>query len=397
MTNNKSTYYQNSAFILKVFKYISILLFVIFLISCVVIFRKDITIENIQLLAKFINFDGSSSNYTDEFTVTAGEDSDIIMLRDNLGIINHNNIGLYDLSGQKLFNYNFSYSTPSVDYDEHSIIVHDIDGNEMSIFNSFSKIKSFKYSGSVLSADVDGDYFAVITKDDAYYAILKVYKYDYQERDYIDIFTLKSSSSYLTSVGISGNGRYVIVSTADADEGKYNCYVNIYNTASNDITPLYSYCIGNELPFEVGFDSHSSSVYAITDSAVHFFDSKLNLTNTYKFNQSKVENYYESDDLLILTEKNNLSGNSVMLIGFSKQGENIFNINVGDEIYDVSIGKKKIFALGKYKVYEFSPDDDKVYSQTNEQALSSKYFSIVCDTDDNCYVVNDSYVTKIKF
>lgn len=397
MFSNKSSYFQKSAFVTRIAKYVSILLFVIFLISCIVIFRKDITIENIQLLAKFISFSGSSSEYTDEFTITAGEDSDVLMLRDNLGIVNHNNISLYDLSGQKLFSYNFSYSVPSVVFDDHSIIVHDIDGNELSVFNSFSKLKSFKYNGSPLSSSVNGDYFAVITKDDSYNALLKVYKYDYQERDYIEVYTLKSSTSFLTAVSVASNGKYVLVSSADSSEGSYNCYVNIYNTTSEKTAPLYSYNIGNELPISVYFSDDGKTSYVITDSAIHFFDDELNLISTHKFNQSKVEDFYTGNDILVLTEKNNLSGNAVMLVGFNTRGENIFNLNVSDEVYDVSIGKEKIFALGKLCVYKFGINSDKEFVLENTHELSTKYFSIVSDTNDNCYVVNDSYVTKVKF
>ena len=393
---DKSNYYHNSAYVLRILRYAVTFLFIIFLISCIVIFRKDITIENIQLLAKFISFDSSASDYTEEFTITANEDSDIVMLRNNLGIINHNNISLCDLSGQKLFSYNFSLSSPAVVHDDHSIIVYDINGNSLTLFNSFSKIKDFKYKGNVLAADVNDDYFTVITDDDSYNSLLKVYAYSYHERDYIETFTLKSTD-YLTSCGISHNGRFVVSSSVDATEGSFLSKIQIYDTSSKSTTPLYSHVINNEMPIKVGFSEDNQNAFVITDSAIHFFNNRLEAVSSHKFNQSKIQNFYDDDSMIILSERNNLSGNSVLLTGISKSGDVIFENNISDELYDVCIGNEKIFALGKQRVYEFSSEKDSLYSVVKEAELDSKYFSIICDTEDNCYVLSDSYVKRITF
>lgn len=394
--NKNSDYYQHSAFVLRIFKYISILLFVVFLISCIVIFRKDITLENMQLLAKFINIDVSSSVHAEEFSTTANDESDVVMLRDNLAVINKNNISLYDLTGQKLFSYNISLSSPAVVNDNHSIVVHDIDGNTLTVFNSFSKIKDFKYSGNVLSADVNDNYISVITEDETFNSLLKVYCYDYHERDFIDMYTLKSSH-FLTSSAISHSGRFIVAASVESSKGSYKSSVNLYDTTSNSSTPISSYSIKNELPVKVGFADNNATVFVITDSAIHFLSDKFESSNVFRFNQSKVEKYYESDEMLIITEHNNLSGNSVLLTALSKYGDVIFEINISDEIYDIAIGKNKVFALGKQSIYEITKNKDDVFKITNASALSTRYFGIVCDTSDNCFVIGDAFVTKVNF
>ena len=395
-SNKSSNYYQQSAFVLRIFKYASVLLFIIFLISCIVIFRKDITIQNMQLLAKFINLDTGATEYVEEFSTTASDESEITMLRDNLAVINKNNISLYDLSGQKLFSYNYSLSSPAVVNDEHSIIVHDTDGDVLTIFNAFSKIKDFKYSGNVSSASINDNFFSVITDDESFNSSLKVYGYDYQSRDYLEIFTLKSSN-FLTSSAVSHSGRHVAVSSVESDSGSYNCSVNLFDTSSDSSLPVLSYKIINELPVRVGFADDNSSLYVITDSAVHFLDSDFECSSIYKFNQSKVDKYYEGDEMLVFTEHNNLSGNSVMITALSEYGETIFELNISDEIYDIAIGKEKLFALGKRNVYEISKDKEDFYKVSGKSLLSSRYYRIVSDTADNCFIIGDSFVSKVNF
>lgn len=394
-TNKTSGYYRHSAFIIRILKYASILCFIVFIISCIVIFKKDITVENIQLLAKYINIDSSSSEYVDEFSITADDDYDIVMLRNNLCIVNNNSISLYDLSGQKLFSYKFALSSPAVVSDEHSILVYDIKGNTLTAFNSFSKIRDFKFQGNVLSAHLNDTFFSVITQDESYNSSLTVFEYKNQERDYVDVYTLKSSD-FLTSSAISHSGRYLVTSSVESLEGSYVCGIHIYDTSSKSVSPAYSHKISDELPIKVGFADNNKSVYLITDSSVHFYNSDFEETFNYKFNQSKIERFYENDEMIILTEKNNLSGNSVMLIGLSKYGDELFQINISDEIYDISIGDENIFALGKLNVYKISQSND-VFEVTGFSNLDSKCFSLVSDTNDICYALNDTTAVKIDF
>ena len=87
----------------------------------------------------------------------------------------------------------------------------------------------------------------------------------------------------------------------------------------------------------------------------------------------------------------------MLLTALSKSGESLFEINVPDVIYDISIGKNKVFALGKSKVYEISKDKDEIYSIFRTCDIKAKHFAIVSDTDDNCYILNDSYISKVTF
>lgn len=398
MTDKKiaEEYFKKSALTIKIFKYIVISLFIIFLISCIVIFRRDITVQNIQLLAKYISLNSSSSVYSDEFSVSCSDDSTAIMLRDNLGIIDNKNIGLYDLSGQKLFSFNFAYSAPAVVYDKHSIIVYDVKGTELSLFNSFSKLKTMSFDGGISCADVKDDVFAVIYNNDSYRSILSVYEYSSKDNDYLETFKFSSSSAFLTSLSISDNSRYLLVSSTTSDSGNYLSSVMIYDTLSDSTQPLHSVQIPAELPVKVGFSNRNNSVYVITDSGIMFLNFNLEQTSYYKFNQSKIDNFYIGSDSIIITERNNLSGNTMLLTAISKSGEAIFKENVQDEIIDVCFGSDCIFALGKKSVHSFDIEtDNSVFVKSTY--LNEKYYHIVSSTDDICYILNDNSAKRVSF
>lgn len=387
-------YFSKSAFYIKISKFAAIILFLIFSISCVIIFRNDITVENIQLLTKFITLDGSSSHYSDEFSVTVKEESDVIMLRDNVAIINNNNISLHDLSGRKLFSYNYSMTSPAVSHDDHYILIYDIGEKEACVFNSFSKIKTFKFDFPIYSADIRGDYVAFVTGNDLSRSSLSVYKFDNREKDYVLNYN-KLFDKFINNASLSDNGKNVLVSSVSSNNGKYDCNIMIFDCQSDSSTPSETYSTV-ELPIKTYFNSNASNALSVTDSSVHFFDKNLDVNNSYLFNQSKVSSFYFDNNYLVISEKNNLAGNSNKITIFSSEGNTVRTINIPDEIYDITIGHKYIYALGKEGVYRYSvlennKSDDTVFP------IEARYHSIICDTADNCYLVGYTLISKVNF
>ena len=71
-------------------------------------------------------------------------------------------------------------------------------------------------------------------------------------------------------------------------------------------------------------------------------------------------------------------------------------MNVQDQICDICFGKNCIFALGKNDVFKI----DFSYDGTNSvksATVNEKYHHIVADTDNNCYILNDTIANKVIF
>ena len=394
-TNRLSDYFRKSAFYIKISKFVVIILMLVFAITCIISFRHDITIENIQLLSRFITLDGSSSHYSEEFSVSVREDSEIIMLRDNLGVVSNNNISLYDLSGRKLFSYDYSMSSPSVSHDNHYILVYDVGGSEASVFNSFSKIKTFSFEFPIYAADIKNDHVAFICGNDLSRSVLQIYRFDNKEKDYTLSYS-KESDKFFNSVSLTDNGKNVLASSVSSSGGKYDCSISVFDTKSNSKTPVLDFSTENELPVLTNVNNNGASYFAITDSSVKFFDKNLTETSTYKFNQSKVSDFYSNEKIIVITERNNLSGNSMKLNILDAAGNIIREFTIPDEISDVAIGNKFIFALGENGVYRYSIDAEDT-SADSTYSVDTKYHSVVCDTDDNCYIANFTLVSKVSF
>lgn len=384
-------YYRKASFVLKIIRYLLTLIFIFFLISCTLIFRKDITVENIQLLAKYVSLGGGSSrHYEESIPINASDGADIFMLRDNIAVADKTGISLYDLSGDKLFNYRFSYSKHATVNDSHNILVYDIKGNEISIFNSFSRVFSQKYPYSVRCADINEKGFAVITGEKGYRSALIVYNDNFKEQ-----FRWLSEDNYLTSISLSPDGKKVAVATAKSEDGIYKCGIRIFDIKEEEPCAVSGYF--DELPIYISYSSDGENLYAVTDSGIIFCNSELKKTNYRKFNQSKIDSYHICDDVIVLCEVNNLSESSMTVTAFDNLGEKKFEFNVNDKVCDTVVKNDFAFVLGNDCVYKYKIHDNGTCTLVAYATISKPFGTVLCDSEGNCYIAGKSEIVRVDF
>ena len=113
--------------------------------------------------------------------------------------------------------------------------------------------------------------------------------------------------------------------------------------------------------------------------------------------QAQERKKFIDNDMIVISESNNLTGSSMSLISLDNRGNILFDINVTDEIENVSFGRNCIFALGNNYAFVISKDDSGSYSLNDTAALSYKYNYSVVDTDNNFYLINNPTVERLDF
>lgn len=368
--SNSENYYKKAANAVKFTRYIITAVFIVFILSCIFFFRSDINIENIQYLMKYADFyETSELPDSAAISLAADSDSEIFMLRDNLAVVSRTGIGLYEFSGRKLFNYSLSYSSPGIAHDDRNILVYDIAGNEISIFNSFSRVYTQKFPYSVKNGCINDSGFAIVTNEKTYRSGVIVYNSNYEE-----VFRWMSADRYVTSVDLADDCSKIVTTSITSKNGSFNTLLSITDIKTGDI--IYSCEVQDELALKVGFSGDAMGVCLITDSMLHFYDSKLTVINSFKYNQSKTEKYFIQNGKIVLTEANNLSGNSMSLIGFDFSGNQLFDVSTDSRVSSVACGKTMLYALGTHYIYAYDINADgslvfrcKIPSDTNAKFI----------------------------
>lgn len=383
--NNKdvSKYYVKSANILKLVLLLVMLLFVMFLLSCILMFREHITIDNVQYLMKYADFyDSSHASDEAEISITSDSNAHMFTIRDNLAVVTRSGIGLYEFSGHKLFNYNFSYSTPAAVNDGRNILVYDITGTQLSIFNSFSRVFSQEYPYSIKTACISPAGFAVVTGHSSFRSVAIAYNSEYKE-----VFRWECSDRYITSVDISDDGAYLLCTAVKSTDGMYDSQVIVYDIRNGKAVSQLA--IADELTFKAEFSQNRKNIFVLTDSKLYFTDDKLENTKEYKYNQSKCENFFVEKDIVIITESNNLSGNSMAITGFDFSGNKLFSVNADSKVSDISVSNSHLFALSPQSVYIYTFNEDKTLTLTEKKLTVSVFTEILADNNGR-YIIADS-------
>lgn len=387
MQNNQklSKYYSRASYALKIARFCVVLIFVVFLLFCIFVFRDDITIDNIQYLMKYADFyDGADIKDDANISISATNDSKMIAIRDNLAVISRDGIGLYDFAGRKLFNFDFAYSSPAFETDGRNILVYDIKGTGLSIFNSFSRLYSQNFEGGVKSADINENGFAVSTKADGFRSVAIVYNSSYKE-----FFRWQSAERYITTLALSDTASRLLCCAVNSDDGIFDSKILIFDTNSNTTSPLHSISLTDEIPLKCGFSKDNQSIFVMTDSKIHFFNKNLEEISSYKYNQSKTESFYINDNTIIFLESNNLSGNSMSVIAFDYTGNQTFKFNCDERIVDICESKHGVFALSNHSVFVYRYNNENALEFIEKKPLDYTYKHILCDTDGR-YILADT-------
>ena len=162
-----ASYYRKAATTLRVFRFGLLIAFIVFCVYSIGFFRDNITMDNIRYLFKYINLSYSDTSPSDaHITINTDDSSEFIMLHNDLAVISNSGCELYDFSGNKLYNYEYSYTNAAVSSNGKNLLIYDVAGTGLAIYSSVSKIYETELEYDIKSAYInDLGYFAVVNSE----------------------------------------------------------------------------------------------------------------------------------------------------------------------------------------------------------------------------------------
>ena len=201
-------------------------------------------------------------------------------------------------------------------------------------------------------------------------------------KEYEEIYRRMSADRYVTAVDLSIDGSRLVCSDVLSENGSYNSLITVTDMRSGET--LYQTSVSDELVLRTGFSDDGKSIYVITDSMLHFYSSELESVTDFKYNQSKTEKFFIENGVIVLTESNNLSGNSMTLIGFDFAGNQLFRENADSKITSVAVGKNELYALSSKYLYSYGFDENKSLTLRKKIATDGRFSTVLADSTGRC-------------
>lgn len=346
-----SSYYRRMAALVKLIRFVVLLIFVFFCVYCIGFFRDNITMDNLRYVLKYIDLSGTDNTPSDtEIAIVTDESSSFIMLHNDLAAISNQGCELYDFAGNKLYSYNYAYSNAAAMSNGKNILVYDTEGKELAVYSSVSKVLEMELDYEIKSAFInDLGCLAVVNSEKTYRSGIIVF-----DRDGKEMFRWMSPDKYVTAVTLNANASEAVCTAVYNSSGSFVTELIVYNTATGE--KKHTVTLNDTLGLKIGFAENDSVIYMLTQSRFMCFDKALNPLSSVEYNRNNAKFFKNFENCFVLAESNNLSGSSMTVSGYDYNGNLMFECETDDKVTDAAYSDATLYLLFREKMSVFDYD-----------------------------------------
>ena len=380
-----NTYYLVLAGRFKTAKYIMICVLVVFLLLAVVLFREDITVENLRYLLKDFEIgDNINTTYNDTINYDADLQVKLALYKGDLVVAGSSYFFLSDLRGNKRLNEDSVFSNPIVLSSEKYLLVYGLSENTYTIYNTFSKLHTETLDYPISAAAVsDKGMYAIVTRSAEYRSVIYLYNEDF------DRIGAVYKDKYVIDVKFNPDSSELLITSLFSDKGNY-C-TEIVNYVPFSETHSASKIIENSMPIVTGYNS-DNGYSIIYDNKIEFYDSEYFLRNTYVYPANLIPITTEiTKDYTVITYSENIVGDDIKVLVFNKSGELILDANANGQPKKIKCYTDCVYLLLDGNVCKISIVDGKtVYYDTEKNAMD-----ILVVDEKNVLVCFSNHTSKL--
>jgi len=337
-------------------KFITLIVLVFFLLFAFQFYRDDITIENFRYMIKYLDFAApENSAAVSNTTINFGGDADSVLTlyRNDLAVVKRMGLDLFDLEGQKIFSSEHTMSSPSVACGNKFMLVFDLGGTHISLYNTFSKIWETDCSYPIIDATInDEGEFCIATSEKGYTSVVYVYNSNFEP-----VYSWRSGDKYITDVSMSSNGNFVI-STIRAQDGFYISEATLLSVNKSEI--IASVTLYDQIIMEVsGFEKF---ITILTDKAITFFDaSDMKELTSVHFSRDSLHDFVSNDNYSALVLSKKIIGSENEISVYRRDGTHVSTFASQGHIIDVCLTSNSLYKLssGSLTIYNLETLEEK--------------------------------------
>ncbi len=340
MTDTNQNQYLRSAKRFRMYKFIALIAFVVFVMGGLVAFKDDITAENLKYLFKYINtspHELEKSEYT--INLSAPGNVQAGMFREDFAVLYGDSFSMYTFSDELLYTHPVYMSYPKMVTSEKGVLCYDVGGSSLMVFNSFSLLWELTFEYPIIHADInDNGYVSVVTSEQGVQAA--VYVYDgYGNRTY----KWSTSDKFVVCASLSDDRiPYIAVNCVKSQNGDY--FGEIITLKLGESSIFDSKNIGNVLPVQSNC-ADDGTYDILTESSVVVYNRNTGEVNSYPFGRDTLRMYRSCGPYLVLAINENKIGNDASIVILNKACKEEYNISIKGRLMDMEMDENKIYVL----------------------------------------------------
>lgn len=283
----------------RALKYISLLLLLVFIVGMLVLFRDQITYENLVYLAKDLDTDiDAEGTPFSEIKYDESRKMSSAVFKGRLAVATTTSLTLYNTTGSAERTFRISMENPKVIAGDKYVMVYDVGGMTYSICTSLveaqSKQTDYALQGAAMAKNGS---FALVNRSRENRYVISFFDENFRElsRVYKD--------KYVMDVAISDDGMYYAIVSCEIGTTDFTTEV-MYGICGSESVKTCT--INDSMPLDVSFFS-DGSFCVVCDRSVAFFTKYGEQTAKYALSGYGVSGVSFSDERVLIV----CSGNAV--------------------------------------------------------------------------------------
>ena len=331
-------YYISIAYRLRIAKFLSFTLLIVFVLCMLTAFSDDITTEKFRYLMKDMNIDVPITP-SDFGNISYTEDPEAVfgIFKNDVVSVGRHKVEVVDTAGNIVLNSDISYVKPRISIGEKYFLIYDLAGYDFSVYNSFSLIYSEKLDYPISHAYMSDDgRILIITKSDDYRCVAIMYNKDYEQA-----YTWKTNDKYVFDGVLRSDGSFTLL-CASVSDGSFDCVTVDGNMKQDDVTvsPVKKDTMGLYFgEFESGKRVIFCTEGIIFEDENKDVISKINYSSDVCVLTEHTEKY-----ALNIMDTSSLGAENILNV-FSENGENILSLPVDEHPLSVYFYDEDVYII----------------------------------------------------
>ena len=322
------------------YKFVTLVFFLVFLIGGFAALHNDITVENLQYLLKYIGTEPDEAG-DGQSTVTLSASGIVCtgIYRDDFAVVDGESFVLYGFDNSLRYTVDHNMAQPRLLISARYMVCYDIGGNTLIVFNSFSEVRRDTYDYPIVCADInDSGYICVATSEEGVQSAVYVYSPSGGL-----VYKWKSADKFVTSVSVSSDQTpSALICCVKASGGSYASELITVNIKQDSPSDVFS--VGEKLP--VVSSVRSDGTYCVlTDTSLVCYNRNTGTVYEYKYNPSALRMYRSSDRFSAVAVSTNIIGSESTVLLLDEKCEELYRLQVSTQLMDMKISDKKAYIL----------------------------------------------------
>ncbi len=370
----------------KTAKYVVLCVLVVFLLTMVVMFREEITIENLRYLFKDFEI-GENIVTSNDSMISYDSDPQVnlALYKGDLVISGSTYFTLCDLQGNNRLSEDSIFSNPVVLSGDKYLLIYGLSENTYAIYNTFSKLHTESFDYPIIAAALSDDgMYAIVTRTTEYRSVIYLYNKNFEKVGAI------YKDKYVVDVKFNSDGTKLLIASTYSSNGNYCTEIVNYVPYSDTATSTQN--IENAMPIKISYNKNGG-YSVVCDNRILFYDKDFQLKNTFETGTKILPLTIEiTNNYTIITYSENIVGEDIRVLVFDENGETVLNASAKGTPKKTKTSQDYVYVLQNGNVCRINiKDGSLVYYDTEKNALE-----LLLSNDDLILVCFTDHVSKLK-